>query len=60
MKRLIGFSVMLAVLLSVMPAAPAVAQQYVPPPPNWYQSLFYNLGSELCLQPWDEAPTSGD
>jgi hypothetical protein len=58
MKQLIWFGVVLAVLLSVMPAAPALAE-YGTPPPNWRHALFYNLGSGLCLQPQYEAPTNG-
>lgn len=58
MKRLIGFSVMLAVLLSVMPAAPALASDLLPPDSS-YHSLFYNLGSWYCLQPEFEAPING-
>jgi len=58
MKRLIGFSVILAVLLSVMPAAPARASD-LQPPDSSYRSLFFNFNSNLCLQPWYEAPING-
>jgi hypothetical protein len=46
MKLLIGFSVMLTVLLSVMPAAPALA--YLQPPLSYYHSLLFNLGTSRC------------
>jgi hypothetical protein len=57
MKHLIWFSVVLAIALSVMPAAPAKAA--VLPPNSQYDSLFFNTRSGLCLQPEYEAPTNG-
>jgi hypothetical protein len=57
MKRLIWFGVVLAVLVSVMPAAPAKASEL--PPDYQYHSVIFNVGSGLCLQPWYEAPTNG-
>lgn len=56
MKQLIWFSVILAIALSVMPAAPALAEDF---PDDDYDYLIANRGSGLCLQPWYEAPING-
>jgi hypothetical protein len=56
MKHLIWFGVVLAIALSVMPAAPAKAERF---PDNSYYYLIKNQGSQLCLQPWYEAPING-
>src|SRR5262245_22370878 len=52
MKQLIWFGVVLAIALSVMPAAPAKAFY-------WHDLMIYNIGSELCIQPVPMAPTNG-
>ena len=57
MKRLIWFSVFLAVLVSVVPATPALA--YPQPPQYYYHSLIQNVGSALCLQPEYKAAING-
>jgi hypothetical protein len=60
MKHLIWFGVVLALLLSVMPATPVLAQYQVQPPPGSdYDSLLQNFDSGLCLQPENEAPING-
>lgn len=58
MKHLCSFGVVLA-LLSVMRTAPALAQDQVQPPQDYYDSLLQNYGSRLCLQPEQEAPING-
>jgi hypothetical protein len=55
MKRLIC----LALLLSVMPTAPALAQAQVQPPQSYDDSSLFNWGSNLCLQPEYEALLNG-
>jgi len=57
MKRLIGFSIILAIALSVMPAAQANAAAL--PPDSSYHSLFFNTRSGLCLQPEYKAAING-
>ena len=59
MKHLIWFGVVLALLLSVMPTTPALAQYQVQPPREEYDSLLQNLGSRLCLQPQYEVRING-
>jgi ricin-type beta-trefoil lectin protein len=59
MKHFIWFGVVLALLLSVMPTTPALAQYQVQPPQWYYDSLLQNFGSSLCLQPENEAPLNG-
>jgi hypothetical protein len=56
---LIWFGVVLALLLSVMPISPALAQRQVQPPLHGYDSLLENYGSRLCLQPESEVPING-
>jgi hypothetical protein len=59
MKHLIWFGVVLALLLSVMATAPALAQDQVQPPQSEYDSVLINEGSGLCLQPEYEAALNG-
>jgi len=59
MRHLIWFGVVLALLLSVMPTTPALAQYQVQPPREEYDSLLQNLGSRLCLQPQYEVRING-
>jgi Ricin-type beta-trefoil lectin domain-like len=59
MKHLIWFGVVLALLLSVMPTAPTLAQYQVQPPGDEYDSLLKNWGSGLCLQPEYEIRING-
>jgi ricin-type beta-trefoil lectin protein len=60
MKYLIQFGVILAIVLSVMPAASAsAAVTYPQPPQSYYHSLFKNVQNGLCIQPEYEAPING-
>jgi hypothetical protein len=61
MKHLVWFGVVLALLLSVVPINPALAQGAVEPSPDpSFFSPLSNLGSGLCLQPQTEpAPLNG-
>ena len=58
MKHLIRFSVVLAVVLSVMPAAPAKADVAGAVGPIYYYWL-RNVSSWLCIQPEYEAALNG-
>jgi len=57
MKHLIWFG--MALLLSVMPTTPALAQYEVQPPNFQYEHDLRNTGSQLCLQPEQEANLNG-
>jgi hypothetical protein len=57
MKYLTQFGVVLAIALLVLPAT--VARAEPEPPPNAYNSIIYNWGSRLCLQPEYEAALNG-
>jgi hypothetical protein len=63
MKIDIWFGVVLALLLSVMPTTPALAQARYPvrPPTGDVHSLLVNTGDhrEHCLQPEQAAPING-
>jgi Ricin-type beta-trefoil lectin domain-like len=60
MKRLIWFSVILAIALSVMPAAPAKAGvASLDIPGVLHDTMIYNLGSGYCIEPVPEAPDNG-
>ena len=59
MKHLIWCGVVLALLLSAMPATPALAQYQVQPPMFEYDSVLTNYGSGLCLQPERAARING-
>jgi hypothetical protein len=58
MKHLFWLGALLA-LLSMMRTAPALAQDQVQPPQDYYDSVLQNYGSRLCLQPEHQAPING-
>src|SRR5262245_10167136 len=60
MKRLIWFGVVLAIALSVMPAASAKAGvDALDIPGALHDTMIYNLGSGDCIEPIPEAPDNG-
>ena len=66
MKQLIWFGVVLAIALSVMPAAPAKARVVskagvtsLDIPGTIHDTMIYNLGSGYCIEPVPEAPDNG-